>query len=108
MARGIPRSRNTAMNGAHSPIVSSGTASWSLPNSACFTQIDLAHPPENAGKLLVEKPPMPAITDSGSARSGKVIESVRWTESGFSITAFMALTKSFFSVGATGVPIQSR
>ena len=51
---------------------------------------------------------MPAITESGFARSGKVIDSVRWTESRPLRTAFMALTKSFFSVGVTGVPMQSR
>ena len=51
---------------------------------------------------------MDGMIVSGRERSGKVIDRVTWTPGGGLATTLAALAKSFFRVGRTGVPGQSR
>ena len=107
MARGMPRSRSTAMKPAQPSMASAGTGPRPLAKTACLTRLTSPIHRKRPG-YSSSISSRPARTDSGSARSGKVMDSVRWRPSGVFTTALAALTKSFRKVGVTGVPGQSR
>ena len=95
------------MNGAHASIASTVTGACPFSKSACFTRFTSPIQWKTPGNSASSRSICGRI-DTGSARSGNVIDSVRWRSAGACAAWSVAFARSFRGDGVTAVPGQSR